>query len=160
RFALQLLLLADLEGFLELAQRVGGQAHALEALAQMRACLERLLLGAEDLLVDRDGLRVEAAAREHLGDLGVGLDRLLLVALLEEQVADLQADVRIARVRLEQLVVLGERLVVRALLRVFLRGLERLALLGREGQGWVLARLAKTSKSRGVLATGAYRRIG
>jgi len=40
RLALQLLLLADLEGFLELAQRVRGQAHALEALAEVRARLE------------------------------------------------------------------------------------------------------------------------
>ena len=59
--ALQLALLAQLERVLELAQRVRREAHALEALAEPRARVERLLLDAQDLLVDRDGLRVEAA---------------------------------------------------------------------------------------------------
>jgi hypothetical protein len=88
----------------------------------------------QDLLVDRDRLGVEALGREDLGDLGVRLDRELRLTPLELQVADAKSDVRVLRVGLKQLRVLAKRLLEGALLDVFLRRLEGLALVQRKSQ--------------------------
>jgi hypothetical protein len=73
----------------------------------------------------------------------VELDGARAVARLQVEVADLQPQVGVLGLQLEELQVLRERLVVLPLLRVLLRGLEGLALLGLEGQG--RSSLARTS---------------
>jgi hypothetical protein len=67
-----------------------------------------------DLLVDRDGLRIEAVLHELGRDLQIGIDGLTGVPAAELEVADLQLDVRVARVGAK------ERLVVLEIFRLLI----------------------------------------
>ncbi len=106
----------------------------MEMIAELAPRIQRVLVDAQDLLVDRDRLGVEALVREDLGDLRVRLDRLGVVSLALVNVADLEADVRVLRVRLEELLVLLQRPAESPLLRVLLRRLESLALVDSRRQ--------------------------
>ena len=90
-------------------------------------------LSADDLLVERDGFGVEAVLHEAIGDLEVVAHGLLGLALLQVDVADLQADVRVGAVRLEERGVVLESLAQRPLLEVLLGRLEDLPLVDRQG---------------------------
>jgi hypothetical protein len=60
---------------------------------------ETSIINAQNLLVDRHCFGIEAALGELLRHLRVRFDGLVLVTLLEVKVSDLEADVRIPRVR-------------------------------------------------------------
>src|SRR5262249_4349385 len=85
--------------------------------------------------VDGDGLGVEAVARELVGDLQVGRDRLVRLARAELEVAHLETHVGVARVGVEEGLVVLQGLVERALLQVLLRGLEQFSLVDRRQTG-------------------------
>jgi len=107
-------------------------------IAQVDARLEITVVDLQDLLVDRNGLRVEAALRELLGNLTVRFDRRTLITALELQVTELQTRIGVIRLSLKMVQVFLERLVVGALLDVLLRLVQRFS-FERKGQGLVLA---------------------
>jgi hypothetical protein len=107
-------------------------------IAQMDARFEVAVVDLQDLLVDRDGLRVEAALRELFGDLAVRFDRRSLIAAFELEIAELQTRIAVIRLSLKMVQVFLERLVVSALLDVLLRLVQRFS-FERKGQGLVLA---------------------
>src|SRR6185436_20094192 len=86
-----------------------------------------------DLLVDRDGLEIEALFPVELRDLEVRLGRLLLGVPLRVEVADLQPDPDVLRILLDDAQVLLDRLVELALLDELLRGLHDLVLIDGHG---------------------------
>ena len=133
RLVLAALPVVDVRGLLQRLERVGLQTHALVELGQGHEDVDALLVDLGDLLVEGDSLGVEAAGHERLGDLQVGGDRLVAVALLEVDVTDLQADVGILGIRLQEGLVVLQCLVERPLLEVLLSRLEDLPLVDRQG---------------------------
>ena len=102
-----------------------------EEVAELHVRIQRGGIDVQDLLIDRDGLRIKARLGKLLGDLSVGSGRLIRLAPLHKQVADLETDVGIGRIRLKELVVLLQGLVIGPLLDELLRRLEGLTLVDR-----------------------------
>ena len=123
------------DGLLELPQRIRSQAHALEVVPEVDASLEAAAVDLQDLFVDGDGLGIEAALRELLGNLTVGLDGRDLIPSLEVQIAELEPSVGVFGLDLQVLQVLLQGLVIRALLYVLLRLVQRLS-FERKRQDW------------------------
>jgi hypothetical protein len=106
--------------FVVSCERVAGEAQLRVDLREPRddvpvtplEVLRMLADDAADLLVDRDGFDAEALAVVVLADLLVDFDRPLVGFELELQIADLQERADVARVFGDQLLVLGDRLVV------------------------------------------------
>ena len=96
---------------LEVLHRVRQQPQLAVQLGQLEVDVDQARVELEDLLVDRDGLEVEALLAVELRDLEIGLGRLGLGALFGVQVADLEPDADVLRVLLNDLEVLLDRLV-------------------------------------------------
>src|SRR5262249_15806947 len=73
----------------------------------------------------------EALRHVLLGDAAIGVDGLVDLTPAAMRVADLEAKLRVLRIELDQLLILGERFVLGALLGQLSRGLEDLPLLNR-----------------------------
>jgi hypothetical protein len=116
-------------GGLECTDRLGGETHALVELGERLVGVVAIRVEIQDLLVDRDGAGVEALLRVLPRDLRVGRDRLLDLTPATVGVADLEPQLRVARVELDELLVLRERLLLRALLGELARVLEDLSLV-------------------------------
>ncbi len=144
---------------LELAH---GVAHEPELLVQGREPLvhpDVVRVDLHDLLVDRDGLEEEPLLRVRLGDLLEGLGGGLVVALLLEELRDLEETADLPRIVGEDPLVRRDRLVVRPLLNELRRLGDDLVLVdshragvrrSRGGaQGQASAQVRRTSPSRG-----------
>ena len=95
--------------------------------------IEPLRIQALDLFEDCDRFGRETIGGEVIGYFFVELDRALQLADLTVKVADTIDDVGVVRESLEYLFVLFDRLIDVALLRVFLRGVERLIAVECQG---------------------------
>ena len=100
---------------LEVLHRVREQAELAVELGQLEVDLNQPRIELEDLLVDRDGLQVEALLAVELGDAEIGLRGLVLRALLGVEIADLEPDPDVLRVLADDLEVLLDGLVNLAL---------------------------------------------
>ena len=129
RLALAAVALVGLGGGLQRDHRLGAETEPLVQIGERDVDVVALAVELRDLLVDRDGLGVETVACELIGDLQVRGDRFVGLAQAQLQVADLEPHVRIARIGVEQRLVVLERLVDGALLQILLRGLEHFSLV-------------------------------
>ena len=128
-FALLALAVVAVRGRLQGGDRLGGEAHALVELGERLEGIEALGREVLDLLEDGDGARVEAFLGVLVGDLGVGRDRLVDLAPTPIGVADLETQLRVLGIEAEELLVLLEGPVLRALLGVLAGRLQDLALV-------------------------------
>ena len=99
----------------------------------------------KDLFVDRDSLEKEAFPHVHIGDLGVGLNRIRHSPFTAVQVSDLQPDANVVGVLFGDSSVCLDRFIVQASLSQFLSIGKRLVLTGRHGlwplrMGWLKLR--------------------
>jgi hypothetical protein len=121
---------------LEVLHRIGQQAELAIQLGELEVHFDHARVELEDLLVDGDGLQVEALLAVELGDLEVRLGRLGLRPLLRVQVADLQPDADVFRIVLDDLQVLLDRAVGLPLLDVLARRVHDLAFVEGHGYEW------------------------
>ena len=117
---------------LERTDRLRVEAHALIELGErdIRCVVFRIEI--QDLLVDGDGARVEAVLAILLGDLAVLGDRVFRLAPAAIDVSHFEQELRIARVGLEQELVLLQRLGLRPLLREFACRIEHFSFIERQ----------------------------
>ena len=113
-------------------ERLGGRAHPLVELGERRIRVEPIGNQIQDLLEHRHGAGIEALGHVLLGDALIGLDRLFDLTPTPMGVAHLEPELGVLRVELEQLLILGERLVLGVLLSQLARELEDLALVRRQ----------------------------
>jgi hypothetical protein len=86
----------------------------------------------QDLLVDRDRPGIEAVLAVLLGDLGVLGDRVLDLPPPPITIPDLEKELGVARVGLQEELVLLQRLGLRALLRELARRIEDFSFIERQ----------------------------
>ncbi len=114
------LALVAVGGGLERGHGFRNQSEPLVQLGKREIDVVPLAIDLGDLLVDRDGLGVEAVAHELLGDLQVGVDRIFGLVAPELEVADFESDVGVPGVGFEQTQVVFEGAVEGALLHMTL----------------------------------------
>jgi hypothetical protein len=116
-------------GELVVMNHLGEQAELLVQLGQLEVDLDLIRIRALDSLENRDGLRVEALRGEGGSDAPVLGEALRAIPHPLAQLADLQADAGVVGIRLENLLVVPERLVGVPLGDVLLGRLQELGLV-------------------------------
>ena len=106
-------------GGLKRTHRLGVEPHPLIELGERDIGCIMLRIEIQDLFVDRDRSGIEAVLAVLLGNLDVLGDRVFRLTPSPIGVPDLEQELRVARVGLEEEVVLLQRLGLRALLRQF-----------------------------------------
>jgi hypothetical protein len=117
---------------LQRGERLGAESHPLVQLGERRVRVEPIGIQVQDLLVDGHRAGIEALAHVLLGDALVGIDRLVDLPPAPMRVAYLEPELGVLRIELEQLLILGERLVLGVLLSQLARELEDLPLVRRQ----------------------------
>jgi hypothetical protein len=133
RLVLVALAVVGVGGGLKRLHGVRPESQALIELGERKVDVVPLGIDLADLLVESDRLGIEAVAHEALGDLQVGRNGLVGLALLELEITQLEADVGVLGIRLEKGLVVLRCLVQSALLQMLLGGLEDLPLVDRQG---------------------------
>src|SRR5215217_5993174 len=116
---------------LEVRHRLRHQPELLVKLRQLEVHLQQVRVELEDLLVEGDGLEEEPVGGVALGDFREEVRRLGVVVLLDVQLAHLLEDPDVLRINLQDLLVLLDGFVVRALRDQLRGGFDDLVLVHR-----------------------------